>query len=92
MNFFKMIDLFIWREFKIPKIIYRKLGKYRALGIFFKNEIHIDNRLKGKQMLEILIHESLHWTNPELSEDEVRMSSRKLTDILWKENYRKFDK
>ena len=86
-----MIPLFTWFEFKLPKVIYRKLGKHRMWGYFFKNKIHIDERLRGKELFEILIHESTHWSNPELTEDDVRKLSRKLTELLWSQGYRKID-
>ena len=39
------------------KIIYRKLGKEQAYGISSSDGvIEIDERLKGKKMMEILIH------------------------------------
>ena len=86
-----MIDFFTWIDFKLPKVIYRKLGKHRAWGYYHKDKIHIDERLTGKQELEILIHEFEHWLHEENSEEQVRKDSRKLTEFLWSQGYRKVD-
>ena len=87
-----MLELFKWNAFKLPKTIYRKLGKEQAWGQFDGDRIiEVDNRLRGKREMEIHIHELTHWANPELSEDEVIKLSRKLTEYLWREGYRKAD-
>lgn len=86
-----MVDLFTWTDFKLPKVIFRKLGKHRAWGYYHKDKIHIDERLTGKQELEILIHEFTHFLDEEKSEDDVRRESRKLTEFLWSQGYRKVD-
>lgn len=85
------IELFKWMDFKLPKVIFRKLGKHRVYGYFFKNKIHIDSSLKGKECCEIEIHEFYHWLYPEHSEEQVRKDSRKLTEYLWALGYRKVD-
>jgi hypothetical protein len=84
------INLFTWRKFELPKTVYKKMGKHHY-GLFLPHtdEIEIDERLKGKRELEIHIHEMLHWASSFLTEDVVRMISRKLTDYLWREGYRK---
>ena len=85
------IPLFKWKSFRLPKTIYRKMGKHQALGLFMDNEIHIDSSLKGKKEMEIHLHELSHYARPDFSEDEVRELSRKFTDYLWREGYRKAD-
>lgn len=71
------------------KIIYRKLGKEKALGQAHSDGlIEIDERLKSKKKLEIIIHEMLHILNPEFSESKVLDQSKKMSKILWQENYR----
>ena len=73
-------------------IIYRKLGKEQAYGISSSDGvIEIDERLKGKKMMEILIHEILHLLNPKDDEKTIIRKSVTLTKVLWKEGYRKID-
>jgi hypothetical protein len=74
------------------KIIYRKLGKEQAYGISSSDGvIEIDQRLKGKKHMEILIHEILHLLNPKDDEKTIIRKSVTLTKILWAENYRRMD-
>jgi len=74
------------------KIIYRKLGKEQAYGISSSDGvIEIDQRLKGKKHMEILIHEVLHLLNPKDDEKTIIRKSVTLTKILWAENYRRMD-
>lgn len=74
------------------KIIYRKLGKEQAYGISSSDGvIEIDERLRGKKAMEILIHELLHLTNPKDDEKTIIRKSVTLTKVLWKEGYRKID-
>jgi hypothetical protein len=74
------------------KIIYRKLGKEQAYGISSSDGIiEIDERLKGKKMMEILIHEILHLLNPKDDEKTIIRKSVTLTKVLWSEGYRKID-
>jgi hypothetical protein len=89
MNF--TIDLFKWKAFKLPKTVYRKMGKHQAFAMFVNNEIHIDTKFKGKKELELHLHELTHYARPDFTEDEVRELSRKFTDYLWREGYRKAD-
>lgn len=86
-----MIQLFTWKFFKLPKTIYRKMGKHQAFAMFVNNEIHIDTKFRGKKELELHLHELSHWARPDFTEDEVRELSRKFTDYLWREGYRKAD-
>ena len=55
------------------------------------NIIEMDCRLKGKKHLEILNHEFTHLKLPHLEEDEVVEFSIALTNLLWKEGYRRID-
>ncbi len=74
------------------KIIYRKLGKEQAYGISSSDGvIEIDERLRGKKAMEILIHELLHLTNPKDDEKTIIRKSVTLTKVLWSEGYRKID-
>lgn len=74
------------------KIIYKKLGREQAHGIAESDgNIYIDQRLKGKKHLEIMIHEILHILNPTDSELAIIKKSITLTKVLWKEGYRRVD-
>lgn len=67
------------------------MGKHQAFAMFVNNEIHIDTKFKGKKELELHLHELSHYARPDFTEDEVRELSRKFTDYLWREGYRKAD-
>jgi hypothetical protein len=74
------------------KIIYLKLGKEQAYGISYRDGvIEIDERLKGKKMMDILIHDILHLLNPKDDEKTIIRKSVTLTKVLWIEGYRKID-
>jgi hypothetical protein len=74
------------------KVKYRKLGKEKVWGFAHSDElIELDNRLKGKKHLEILIHECLHILYPEAEEEEIVKKSVLLCNTLWYEKYRRVD-
>jgi len=74
------------------KIVYRKLGKEQAYGMASSDGIiEIDERLRSKKHLEVLIHEVLHILNPKDTEETIIKKSVALTKILWKEGYRRID-
>jgi hypothetical protein len=74
------------------KIIYKKLGREQAHGIAESDGvIYIDPRLKGRKLLEIYIHETMHILNPEDSEEQIVDKSVTLTKMLWKLGYRQVD-
>jgi hypothetical protein len=74
------------------KIIYKKLGREQAHGIAESDGvIYIDPRLKGRKMLEIVLHECLHILNKTDDEETIIRKSVTLTKVLWKEGYRKID-
>jgi len=75
------------------KVVYSKLGRDGVWGYAHgdNNSIELDTRLKGKKHLEILVHESLHIIHPEMTENEVEIKSITLTNLLWKEGYRRVD-
>ena len=74
------------------KVKYKKLGKERVWGLAdSQGIIYIDSRLKGKKHLEILIHETLHLLYPEDSEDEIVERSIILTNLIWKQRYRRLE-
>ena len=73
------------------KVVWRKLGKEKAWGqaTIGENLIEIDPRLGAKRQLEVLCHEQVHLTFPELSEKDVDRAGKDLAAILWAQNYRK---
>ena len=75
------------------KIKYTKLGREQSWGFahYDNNTIELDERLKGKKHLEILLHEATHLLLPTATEKEVERISINLTTILWSQNYRRFD-
>jgi len=74
------------------RIKYRKLGKEKVYGVAHSDGlIEIDERLKGRKKMEILIHEVLHLLWAEADEEEIEKKSITLTKIIWKENYRWVD-
>ncbi len=75
------------------KVIYKKLGRNRVWGFADpdKQIVEIDPRAKGKKHLEILVHESLHLLLPDYTEEAIVRISVKLTNTLWREEYRRVD-
>lgn len=75
------------------KVKYSKLGRNKAWGFAHSldNTIEIDIRAKGKKHCEVLTHEALHLLFPNLEEDEIEEKSIILTNLFWKEGYRRID-
>lgn len=75
------------------KVVYRKLGRDRVWGYAHKgdNLIELDERLRGRKHLEILLHEMIHILLPEADEEEVVRLSVQATMLLWTEGYRRVD-
>lgn len=70
-------------------VVRRKLGKHKALGLAHGNgSIEIDERLKGRHHLCILIHEFLHEWEWALPEQVVDSLSSDLARFLHKHNAR----
>ena len=73
------------------KVDYVKLGRQRAWGQATIGEglIEIDPRLGAKRQLEVLCHEQVHLTFPEMSESQVDRAGKDLAAVLWNQNYRR---
>ena len=73
------------------KVVWRKLGREQAWGqaTLGKGLIEIDPRLGAKRQLEVLCHEQVHLTFPEMPEAEVDRAGKDLARLLWAQNYRK---
>ena len=79
------------------RIIRRKLGKERAYGQCTPGRkadswlIEIDERLKGKRHLRVLIHELCHALFPCASETATLRVEKILGDVLWRQGYRRVE-
>lgn len=74
------------------KIVHKKLGREQAYGIADSDGIvYIDQRLKGKKHLEIVIHEVEHLLNPTDDEETIVEKSVTLCKVLWRLGYRRID-
>lgn len=75
----------------VKSITHRKIKKDVARGLAFTDtgEIHIDERLKGIEHLEILVHEILHIQNPKWAEVKIIGHSKEMSKLLWKQGYRR---
>ena len=73
------------------KVVYVKLGRQRAWGQATIGEglIEIDPRLGAKRQLEVLCHEQVHLTFPEMSESQVDRAGKDLARMLWAQDYRR---
>ena len=73
------------------KVVYVKLGRQRAWGQATIGEglIEIDPRLGAKRQLEVLCHEQVHLTFPEMSEAQVDRAGKDLAKMLWAQDYRR---
>ena len=72
-------------------IVYRKLGREKARGQYCEATatIELDERLKGEEHLEVLVHESMHALQPHHEESIVERDAKNLATILWAEGYRR---
>lgn len=74
-----------------PTVRVRPLGREQAHGLAYTcpsdGDLHgsmeIDARLKGRALLETLIHELLHLIFPGMLEEDVRRAGRYLALCLW---------
>jgi hypothetical protein len=75
------------------RVKYGKLGRANAWGLAHTDSyvVELDERLKGKKHLEILLHEVVHVLMPDASEEETERISIGLTHVLWSEGYRRID-
>lgn len=73
------------------KVIVRKLGREKALGLADTENkiIEIDPRQSGKTLLDTEIHEFLHIRHPDWTEGKVTREASAMARFLWKLKYRK---
>lgn len=51
-------------------------------------EIWVNRNAKNKDLLDTLIHETIHAVRPELAEEAVLETASTIADVLWKIGYR----
>ena len=74
------------------RVKYEKLGRHRLHGYTYgRGVIHVDERLRGIKLLEIIVHEALHELFPEAPEQHIAQAGATLARTLWAENYRRTD-
>jgi hypothetical protein len=75
------------------KVVYKKLGRTKSWGMAYPDDelVEVDERLKGKKRMEIIVHECLHLLFPKAEEDEIERKAVLLTNTLWHEGYRGID-
>lgn len=78
---------------KISGIIYKKLRWRNATGLVEPDTdvIQADVRLKGHELLDVLIHEGTHILQPYLTEEAVDHIGVELSKMLWADGWRKID-
>ena len=57
----------------------------------YDNRVEVEERLKGKKQMEIILHECMHVLFPKADEVEIEKKSAMLTNTLWHEGYRMTD-
>ncbi len=67
------------------------MGNHQAYAQATPTLIEIDDRMRGKKLFELLHHEGLHAFDFEMEEEKVRKLSRFMTELFWKEGWRKVD-
>lgn len=79
------------RKPKLVKVVWRKLGRERAWGQATIGEdlIEVDPRLGAKRQLEVLCHEQVHLTFPDMPEAQVDRAGKDLARMLWAQDYRR---
>lgn len=79
---------------KLPKKIRvreRKLGREKADGLAWEKRalVEVDPRQPERDRLDTLLHEAVHILFPKLNEMQVRGVAARLTEILWKDGWRR---
>lgn len=79
------------RKNKAARVVYRKLGREQAWGqaTIGENTIELDPRLGAKRQLEVLCHEQLHLSFPDMTEKDVDRAGKELCRTLWAQAYRR---
>lgn len=51
-------------------------------------EILVWDRLKGKKLIEIIIHEMMHGAFPQVAESVIKKNSREMANVIWEKGFR----
>lgn len=73
------------------KLFYTKLGREKVWGHADTYPLPIDERLKGKKKMEIVIHECMHLLFKNEPEEVIESAAIRLTMTLWHEGARFVD-
>lgn len=72
------------------KVTERKLGRSGALGLYYSDgRMEIDPRQNPKEYFSTILHELLHASFPDLSEEVVLKAEEIFIKTLWQQGYRK---
>ena len=82
------------KQRKKLKIREKKLGRNRSWGLYYHGEnlIEIEERMKSKHYLSVLVHELLHHIFPWMSENMVSRAAPKIAKGIWQQGYRRISK
>jgi hypothetical protein len=80
------------RRRKVPRIVRRKLGREQAYGQCVHGErLEVDARLRRLRELNTVVHEALHWADPDMSETKVLRVASLVGRILWADGWRRVE-
>lgn len=77
------------QRLKPIKIKFRRLEN--AWGLAYQDawEIHLDDRMDDKTLIDIATHETVHVVAPDLSEEATDRIGRHVADVLWRLKFRR---
>ena len=74
------------------KVVRRKLGRERADGLCtWDGKVHVDERLRGIEHMETLLHELLHHEFPALSEEAVDSAAKSMAATMYDDHWRRVE-
>lgn len=78
---------------KIEGVIYKKLANRNATGLVEDDQdiIYVDERLRGRELLDNLIHEGTHILQRYLKDESVDHIGVELSNMLWAQGWRRVD-
>jgi len=76
----------VWKIIELPD---NEMDKAWGWCYFKDHLIEIDEGIKNKKRLDTLIHELTHAIFPKLPHDKVYDTARVITEVLWKDGWRK---
>lgn len=78
---------------KIEGVVYKKLLNRGTTGLVEPDQdiIYADERLRGKELLDILLHEGTHILQRYLNEEAVDHIGVELSNMLWAQGWRRVD-